>query len=328
MSERRATTRIQRAVEQTHPWQYSAVAVVLTVGITSTMSVFFHGYVTDDYLITGAVAAALVSYPMMWVVYVYQRRLREEMDERAAMEQRLRVSGRMATVGTLAAGVAHEINNPLAYAVLNLEVLAERVDEGAVTDPETRREMEELLDDIRHGVERVRDIVADLHSFSRPVDETPKPVHLEACIDSAVKLAKLELRHNARLVVELGELPPVVGVDGRLAQVFLNLLVNASQALPPGDPDSHEVRIAAAVEGDSVVVWVSDDGPGVPPELRGRIFDPFFTTKGPREGTGLGLSISHHIVADLGGELTLEPSESGAVFRIALRRATEPAERP
>jgi signal transduction histidine kinase/ActR/RegA family two-component response regulator len=257
-----------------------------------------------------------------------------DVTERQRILSQIMVSDRMTSVGTLAAGVAHEINNPLAYILSNvdsalgdLEAVHQRLLKASVPEPEAYALLEDMnlgLRDAKAGAQRVRDIVRDLRTFSR-VDAGPRgPVDLGRVLELTAHMASNEIRHRARLTRDWGDLPAVDGNESLLEQVFLNLLVNAAHAIPEGEVDRNEVRISARRAGDTVVVEVGDTGRGIPPELRGRIFDPFFTTKAPGLGTGLGLWIVHNTVAALGGEVALEStSGSGTTFRITLPASRE-----
>ncbi len=238
-------------------------------------------------------------------------------------------AGRMAAVGQLAAGVGHEINNPLAYIVSNLEHASEEADllSRELTDVRGAgprlREVSQALREALHGADRVRRIVRDLKTFSRPDDEKQGPVELHAVLDSAAKIAMAELRPRAKLVKDYGDVPRVEGNEARLAQVFLNLLINAAQALPEGRAEQNEVRLVTRVAPDGMVVAeVRDTGVGISPESLARIFDPFYTTKPLGVGTGLGLSLCHAYVTAMGGNITVESEPGqGAVFRVTLKRA-------
>ncbi|MFO0585058.1 MAG: ATP-binding protein [Anaeromyxobacter sp.] len=255
-----------------------------------------------------------------------------DVTERKQMGARLALADRMASVGTLAAGVAHELNNPLAYVNANLAFLADRVARtgallaGSPPDPDDHdlaAQLAEAVRDARDGCERMRVIIRDLKTFSRPDDEHTGPVDLGRVLDSAVNMAWNEIKHRAKLVKDLTGLPAVYGNEGRLGQVFLNLLVNAAQALPEGRADANQIRVSGEALADGrVAIDVKDTGCGIPVELAGRIFDPFFTTKAPGVGTGLGLSICHSIVSALGGEIQVrsKPGE-GSTFRVVLRAA-------
>jgi CheY-like chemotaxis protein len=181
------------------------------------------------------------------------------------------------------------------------------------------------MKDARDGAERMRIIIRDLKMFSRVEEDRPGPVDLRPVLESCVNMAWNEIRHRARLVKELAVVPLVRGNEARLGQVFLNLLVNAAQAIPEGKANAHEIRVAVrAVPGDRVAVEVRDTGGGIRPEHRARIFDPFFTTKPPGVGTGLGLSICHSIVSGLGGEIQVESEVGkGSRFCVLLPVATE-----
>ncbi len=251
-----------------------------------------------------------------------------DVTERKALEARLIRADRMASLGTLAAGVAHEINNPLTYVLLHLGYLARELPKlGAALrgndDAERRlddlgRRIAETLD----GVERVELIVRDLKLFSRPEAERREPVDVRRVIDSAANMAASEIRHRARLRKEYMHVRPILATEARLGQLFLNLLVNAAQAIPEGEADKNEISISVHEKGERVVVEVRDTGCGIPPEVQARIFDPFFTTKPVGVGTGLGLSICHGIVESLGGEIRVESRPgAGSKFTVLLPAA-------
>jgi PAS domain S-box-containing protein len=242
-----------------------------------------------------------------------------DISDRRRMQDRLAVADRMATVGTVAAGVAHEVNNPLTYVLLSLDKIARDLPKLAA-DPTRLAATRRTLDDALEGVLRVRNIVSDLRSFSHGLDEEQRPVDVGAVIQSAINIASHELRSRAEVRQHLQPVAPVVANEGRLGQVFLNLLVNAAQAIPEGQPERNEVRVSTRMVGaDRVVVEVADTGCGMPPEVLRRAFDPFFTTKPIGIGTGLGLSICHRIITALGGELEAESRVGeGSVFRVCL----------
>ena len=244
------------------------------------------------------------------------------------LQAQLMVSDRMASVGTLAAGVAHEINNPLAAVMANLEFMSESL---ATIGPQPSatwllEELKEPLAEAREAAQMVRLIVRDLKIFSRsPADEPTGAVDVKTIMESSLRMAWNEIRHRAQLVKHYGVVPGVKGNEARLGQVFLNLIVNAAQALPEGRAEHNEIRVSTRLDGQRVIIEVSDTGPGIPPEIIGRIFDAFFTTKPVGVGTGLGLAICHRLVTDMGGELTVasQPGK-GATFRVALPVAHEP----
>jgi PAS domain S-box-containing protein len=253
-----------------------------------------------------------------------------DVTERRKLQSQLMVSDRMASMGTLAAGVAHEINNPLACVVANLEYIAENLDRMAGgngpsmyfagRDTLFLEEIKAPLDDARAAAQRVRFIVRDLKIFSRsPVGEPSEPVDVEATMESSLRMAWNEIRHRARLVKRYGVVPSVEANEARLGQVFLNLLVNAAQAMPEGLAERNEICVSTRLDGEHVVVEVRDTGAGIAPENIGRIFDAFFTTKEVGIGTGLGLAICQRIIADMDGELTVESEVGkGTIFRVAV----------
>jgi PAS domain S-box-containing protein len=251
-----------------------------------------------------------------------------DVTERRDLFERMALADRMLTVGTLAAGVAHEINNPLAYTAANLEVLTSEVASLLANVP-TRlppRDVLGLISDAREGVARVSAIVRDLRALARPDDDSRGAVDVTAVLASSIKMAHNEIRHRARVIEHRApELPPVFAHASRLGQVFLNLLINAAQAIPEGRADRNEIRVRALPSQDRrhVHVEIEDTGIGIPASLMRRIFDPFFTTKAPGVGMGLGLAISHQIVKTMDGEITVESSPGvGTTFRITLPTAT------
>jgi PAS domain S-box-containing protein len=232
--------------------------------------------------------------------------------------RRAEEASRLAAVGTLAAGVAHEINNPLSYVVSNLAHLEARL--AGLPDPDgsLRADVLEPLAEAEDGARRVRDIVRQLGAFAR-AEESPGPVDPGRALRAAIAMAANEVRHRARLVTDLSATPPVIASEGRLTQVFLNLLVNAAQAIPDGGAGRHQVRAVLAVHGDEVVVEIADTGLGMSEATRARIFEPFFTTRAMGAGTGLGLAISHAIVSRMGGRIEVESTEGlGSAFRVVL----------
>ena len=249
---------------------------------------------------------------------------RDDEHERKQMAATLVLNDRMSAVGTLAAGVAHEINNPLASVMLNLEILAEelRVAQAGLS-AESVREMSEVVGEARQGAERVRKIVSGLQTFSRTDGDRRVPLDVQAVLDLSVNLAFNELKHRARLVKEYSEVPQVEADEARLGQVFINLLTNAAYAIPEGQAERNEIRLVVkTAKSGEVIVEVRDTGRGIPESLLGRIFDPFFTTKGIGEATGLGLSICHGIVASFYGRMSVESVVGkGSTFRVILPAA-------
>jgi two-component system NtrC family sensor kinase len=260
---------------------------------------------------------------------------------RSDLQARLVQADRLASVGTLAAGVAHEINNPLACVLANLDPIerkisgVERAIGGLECDlsldhSDTRALIEEVSASLTHaremlriareGAERIRHVVGDLRTFSREDAEHRALIDVRWILDSTINLAKREITQRARLVRDFADVPSIEANAARLGQVFLNLLVNASQAIPEGDAERNEVRVRTGSSDDGrALVEISDTGAGIPAEVVPRIFEPFFTTKGAATGTGLGLWICHGIVRGLGGEIEVETAVGrGTTFRVAL----------
>jgi signal transduction histidine kinase len=243
---------------------------------------------------------------------------------------------KLASLGRVAAGVAHEINNPIAYVTNNVTVLrrdmqaalevldayaAGRAAEAARIGEETdlayfRAHFGRTCDKTLEGLQRVRDIVRNLRDFARLDEAEFKEADLNAALDSAVEILRYEIKNkDIRLEKDLRPLPPVPCHSGKINQVFLNLLANAVQACERGG----RVTARTRAEGDGVVIEVEDNGSGIRPEHRARLFEPFFTTKPVGQGTGLGLSVSFGIVRDHGGAIEVESEVGrGSTFRVRL----------
>jgi PAS domain S-box-containing protein len=253
-----------------------------------------------------------------------------DLTERRRMENQLIFAGRMAAVGTLAAGVAHEINNPLAYIVANIDFVRHQLTTFATRSARASSlngdlghsvdEAGEALAEARQGAERVRNIVRDLRVFARGDEDQSGPVALRRVLDSSINIAWNEIRHRARLVKDYGDTPMVEANESRLGQVFLNLLLNAAHAIPEGETERNEIRVSTRTDSRGhAVVEIRDTGGGIPAAIRERIFDPFFTTKPAGEGTGLGLWICSGILSALGGEIGVDSDVGkGSTFRVAL----------
>ncbi|MCB9598823.1 MAG: response regulator [Sandaracinus sp.] len=245
--------------------------------------------------------------------------LAEDVAERMRTRTELAFTERLATVGSLAAGVAHEVNNPLTFVLFHLERLAHRV------PPDMRDSARAALD----GATRIRDIVRDLQTFAR--DDSPKtePVEVHAVLEKVLALAAAELRYRARVVRSFEASHFVLASEGRLAQIFLNLVINASHAMSE-DVDTNELRIATRDEPERVVIEISDTGVGIAPPDLARIFEPFYSTK-TSNSSGLGLSICRNLVESFGGTIEVTSAlDQGTRFTIRLptARAGELPERP
>ena len=270
--------------------------------------------------------------------------LRQAFDELERTQKQLINSEKMASIGQLTAGVAHEINNPVGYLHSNLGTLSHYVEDilhmvasyeaavNAITDPVVKATVEQakkdtdfsfLLEDIprllsesQEGTQRVRKIVQDLKDFAHAGDnEEWQWVDLHNSLERTLNIVHNELKYKAEILRSYDNLPEIHCLPGQLNQVFMNLLVNAGHAIDA----KGQVQVSARQVGDQVWVEISDTGCGMPPEVVARIFEPFFTTKTVGKGTGLGLSISYGIVKKHGGHIEVESTEGqGTTFRIML----------
>ncbi len=272
----------------------------------------------DDFLVKAKLAR---------LVPALERSLREAATrrEQKRLQAQLLVSDRMVTVGALSAGIAHEINNPLAAIVANVEMAGQALSNLLAADLSLagRKELNEAresVEDAREASRRVRDIVRDLKILSRADEQVRAPVDVRRVIESSLRMAWPEIRHRARLQTDLGLVPNVEGNESRLGQVFLNLLVNAAQAIPVGHVAENEIRVVCRTAPDgAVLVEVQDTGGGIRSDLLPRLFSPFVTTKPVGIGTGLGLSICHRIVDEHGGQITVDSTlGKGTTFRVRL----------
>jgi PAS domain S-box-containing protein len=261
----------------------------------------------DGTEITAEIASTIIPFEGAPAVLAYAR----DVTDRTRLRAQLAHADRLASLGMLAAGVAHEINNPLSFIGLATEMLGRRV------GPEEAA----LVEQVRTGTDRIAAIVRDLRVFGRDDDEPPGPVDLGEAIAAAERLVLHELRPRGQLVKEIGELPTVSGVARHVEQVFVNLFLNAAHAMDEGLDGRIVVR--ARVTTEHVVVSVEDNGRGIPKEILDVIFEPFFTTRAVGGGTGLGLSICRDIVVRAGGDLVARstPGE-GTTMEVTLARFT------
>ncbi len=258
-------------------------------------------------------------------------------------------SGKLAAIGQIAGGVAHEVNNPATFILTNLRVLREHIGVLRATFSRLRRlverpepvpeetqaavqavvadgsvdallrEANEMVDDNLAGIERIASIIADLRTFSRIEQDDVRPVAVNDLVDVACNLGYAEIRHRARLIKELKRLPPVSAEPGKLAQVFTTLLVNAAHSIEEGAANENEIRVSTDVEGGFVVVAVQDSGTTIPEATRKRLFQPFYESSGRDYGSGIGLSLCAEIVRLHGGTIELASVEGrGNRFEVRL----------
>jgi len=244
-----------------------------------------------------------------------------DVTERKRLEKRLAISERMASLGTLAAGIAHEINNPLAYVLTNMEFCRKALDRVAAAPQDVGRYLDEVraaLQEAVEGADRMRRIVADVKTFSRPEGEERTGLDVRAVLDASLKMVSHLIPPNAQVLRVFGDVPSLSGNESRMGQLFVNLLTNAAQSLPLEGDQTITVTTRPG-PGPSAIVEVHDTGTGIAPEVLRRMFDPFFSTKPVGVGTGLGLAICHRIVTDQGGEIRVESQVGrGTTFTVIL----------
>ncbi len=240
-----------------------------------------------------------------------------DITERMRLQAQLMAADRLTAAGTLACGVTHEINNPLTYVLANLSSLVAALQREPVPDVTVLRERAlSALD----GVERIRDIVRDLRNVAQDDGQEQLAVDVQETLESSLRIAGHEIEGRARIVRDYARVPFLRASGSRLGQVFVNLLLNAAQAIPKGRPTANEIRVATRLdESGNVVVEVSDTGTGIPPRLVPRVFEPFVTTKPANVGTGLGLYVCHQLVTRMRGQIEVARSASdGTTFRVTL----------
>jgi len=247
-----------------------------------------------------------------------------DVTEQKRLQGQVVASDRMATIGTLAAGVAHEINNPLSALLSNLHLLGrdlQRLLAGYSLTPNLLGELIEIADDANEAANMVLTIAGDLRTFSRHAEEEARPVSVKNVLESSLRMARERIERRAHIVRDYADVPPVLAAESSLGQVFLNLLINAAQAIPEGKPSIHQVRVRVHADPESrfVLVTIADTGSGMSRLIKERLFTPFFTTKPSGVGTGLGLSISRRIVTGFGGDIEVESEEGkGSSFTVKL----------
>jgi len=301
-----------------------SVAVIgMSCGLTAVMSLLFHHTVRGDMLATGFVCAVVIDHVIRKITRKFrrrveqlqldlERRVQERTAELTAIRTELHVRDRLATAGTLAAGVCHEIRSPLSVLLMNVEEL------GDVADvPEDQAHM---IADMRDAADRIAVIVRDLSSLARPGSEELAPVDLGPVIDSAGRLASYKFASNVAVAKSLGDIPPVIGNAGRLGQVVLNVLTNAARATRADVANT--ISITTRTTADAVTLVIADSGTGMSKETQKRLFEPFFTTGEDRGGTGLGLAICRSIVERMGGTIAITSElDVGTTVEVTLRRA-------
>ena len=323
---RDALGRPARAIVRLDPTQSSPLDQALEQGKTTQLqeSELENGTGTNR-IISDSAAPVVDEGQLLGAVMVFR-----DVTEQKLLQKKLELSDRLASLGTMAAGVAHELNNPLAVVVANAWLVGEEMTrllselrEGHVPSTETMHRLEEAVvaqSELQASASRAGRIVSDLKTFIRPAPQTQGEADVGRSIVWAIEATSHELRHRARIVTEAGDVPPVAIDEMKLGQLLVNLLLNAAHAISPGNVDANTVSVTARPAADGgVVIEVRDTGCGMAPEVLKRVFEPFFTTKPVGTGTGLGLSICHGIVASAGGDLRVESRVGeGSVFRVVL----------
>jgi PAS domain S-box-containing protein len=266
--------------------------------------------------------------------------LLRDITQRKELQAKTMQLDRVLVAGTLAAGIGHEVNNPLAFMSGHLDFARGEIDDCLAllddsqaddTDAQMKaanlRDVIDTLREVRHSLEvasrgsaRIRDIVENLRLFTREEFEPPYAVDVVESLEAAIQMLGNQLPSGTRIVRRFEAVPPVMGYESGLGQVLLNLLINAAQAMDEAGPDEHLLELSVSQDEDEVVVEVEDTGVGIDPEQIERIFDPFFTTKAPDTGTGLGLTISKKLVERMGGALEIcsrEPTGAHVTLRLS-----------
>ena len=279
-----------------------------------------------------------VSYGIKALRTSEEKRKAEEEKER--FRSQLVQADKMTTFGQLASGVAHEINNPAAFVISNLGILKENcaimkdvISMYSHKRPEAEIErfwrgsdMDMVLEDVpdmlsecQEGMERIKGTTKELRQFSRVDDEMASSVQLQDLVESSLTIASNTIKYRAKVVRRYSDIPDILANRGKMSQVFLNIIINAAQAIEEGHVGANWIRVATGREGNRIHVEIANSGEPIPPEIMSRIFNPFFTTKPQGQGTGLGLSICYSIVQQHGGHIEVESSaDRGTVFHIWL----------
>ena len=306
-------------------WVVLCCAASAALGFAGQAGIVQGRFPIDTKLFDDHVVLVIVTLTLYLIAALYERGRAQGLDHIAALEAvrrqterekleaqtqaRVARSERLASLGRIAAAAAHEINNPLSYVTNNLEYLQQQ---AFAKEPEPASALAEALD----GVRRIQRIVADLKVYARPSEEAIESVDVESALATAVKMAEGRTRSKARVLLELGQVPRVIGSESRLVQVFLNLLVNAAQAMPEGHAADNRILIKTSVAGSQVEVRIEDTGAGMTKDVASRVGEPFFSTK--PDGMGLGLTVCESILAQIGGTLRIESEPRKTVARVLL----------
>jgi signal transduction histidine kinase len=251
------------------------------------------------------------------------RELAEAIEKLNRAQDQIVRSEKLASIGQLVAGIAHEINNPVNAIVNTVGPLEEAIGDidnaDAATRSEAAKDVRDMVRVVQRGAQRTKAIVTALHNYSRTDDESVVDFDIDRSIDDSLELLRHILKQNVTVDKKYGEVGRIRGHAGQVNQVFMNLLTNAAQAL--SQTENAKITIQTRGDAEGVEVKIVDNGPGIPPDVLPRIFDPFFTTKDVGEGTGLGLSIVYELVERHGGEINVDTKlGEGTTFTVKLPR--------
>jgi C4-dicarboxylate-specific signal transduction histidine kinase len=300
----------------------AVIANILSVAVLSWLGDAAVSVIADSLAVDTSIGILAVfgtfSFRRVRLAELATQQARTEALEQLALSERRRAQAeRLASLGQLAAGVAHEINNPLYSVSANVEVLAG--EDGLSCPGLGADETRSVVADLQTGIGRIAQIVKDLKDFSSGGAEKLQPCHVDEVIGDALRLASFKLGKAIEVRRSFETDLPAVTVNRRkLSQVLLNLLVNSAEAMDDAHTEKPWVLVATERVGDSVRIAVQDNGPGIPAEVMSRLFEPFVTSKPIGKGTGLGLALSREYVASFGGRLELQPTGAGARFSILL----------
>ena len=251
--------------------------------------------------------------------------------ERQRLTEKLKETERLTMLGTIAASIGHEVNNPLTYVLGNVHLLRQRLAAARrrpseLVDSNQLEEMAKLLGEVLIGAERIQAVMTTLQTLTWDREEGQSEIDLRVLLDTSLAIAWNEIRHRARVTREFEDVPFILGDEARLGQVFVNLMTNAAHAIPSGRCESNEIGVGVRRRGDAVVVEIRDTGAGIPAELQDRVFEPFFTTRRREGGSGIGLTLSKNIIEEHGGRIELASlSGKGSILRVVLPVAPAPA---
>ncbi len=246
-----------------------------------------------------------------------------DVTEQKKFRQQGLLTAKLVTVGTLAAGIIHEINNPLAYIISNLHFINDkiiRLNKSEISLENFILKLTEVINDSVQGAERINKIVQDIRGYARHDEVGGNPIDVNKVLDTALDMAYPKYKYHASVEKELSaDIPLLCFEEGRLVQVFLNIIINAAQSFDNDNRDNNVIRLKTSVEGRHVCIAISDTGSGISPENLQQIFEPFYTTKAVGVGTGLGLSICNEIIYSMGGEIRVSSEvNKGTSFYIYL----------